>query len=58
MVPTALAIALVMPTPPVVIAYADEYGYDVGFAALVVNATLLASFVLAFALALLLPFLR
>merc|ERR1712039_1008265 len=57
LVPSVLSIALVMPTPPVVIAYAAEYGYDRDFAALEVNASLLVSFVLAFGLALFLPLL-
>jgi len=58
MIPMVLSIALIMPTPPVVIAYADEYGYDMSFAALVVNASLVLSFVVAFALAIALPLLR
>jgi len=58
MIPMVLSIALIMPTPPVVIAYAGEYGHDVNFAALVVNASLVLSFVVAFVLAIVLPMTR
>jgi len=52
--PLIMTVSLLMPTPPAVIAYAGEFGYDQVFASLVVNAGLVVSFFLAFVVALVL----
>jgi len=51
LLPVIGGICVLMPVPPVCIVYSTEMGYDSDFAALVVNATLLCSFVFAFSYA-------
>lgn len=51
LLPLIGGLCLLMPVPPVVIAYSGEMKYDVEFAALSVNASLILSFLLAFSYA-------